>query len=152
MAKNSTGTERPSHPLGRGYSASYRPRSGTHSSPTPSTHGMLAHQWSITAICTSKTRGQDTARAAGRTSCSRHTLVCRPSPKPTTQSSRQRISWKCSSKLYQLVQLRNETTVKFCAHSPVFFPRTKRRDKTGGHPNERKHYHPRGWAQHRIRG
>ena len=152
MARNSTGIEHPLHPSGRGPLASYLPRSGTRSNPMISTHGMSVHPSSTTARCTSITRRRDTARAAGRTSCSQHTLVCHPSPKPTTQSSRQQISWKCSRKLYQLVQLRNETIAKFCAHSPVSFPSTKRRDKAGGRPNERKQYHPKGWAQHRIRG
>ena len=152
MARNSTGIERPSHPLGQGPSASYIPRPGTRSNPMLSTHGTSAHPCSTTVRCTSTTQRRDTARAAGRTRYSRHTLACHQSPMTTTQSWRPRISLRCSSKLYQLVQSRNKTIVKFCVHLPVFFPSTKRRGETGGRPNKWKTYHPQGWIQHQIRG
>ena len=136
MASNSTGIERSLHPLGRGLSVSYLPPLRIHSNSMPSTHGMFACRWTTTKKCTSTTQRRDTAQAAGRTSCSRRTLACHQSPRTTTQSWRPRISLKCSSKVYQLVQPRNKTIETCCVHSPVCLPSTQRRGKTGGRLNE----------------
>ena len=59
---------------------------------------------------------------------------------------------KFSSKLYQLVELKNETIAKCCVHSLVFLPNTNRQSKTGGHPNLCKTCHPQGWIPIEFEG